>query len=58
MIVDRDRCIGAALCVLTAPRYFDQDDDGRVLARAADLPEPPEDVAALAIRLCPSGALR
>ncbi|GGZ59546.1 hypothetical protein GCM10010387_61610 [Streptomyces inusitatus] len=26
--VDRDVCVGAGLCVLTAPEVFAQDDDG------------------------------
>ncbi|MET9915973.1 ferredoxin [Streptomyces sp. NPDC059605] len=26
--IDRDRCIGAGQCVLTAPEVFTQDDDG------------------------------
>ncbi|AGL16733.1 ferredoxin [Actinoplanes sp. N902-109] len=57
MIVDRERCVGAAQCVLSAPRFFDQDDDGWVVARAFDPQDPPEEVQ-LAVRLCPSGALR
>jgi ferredoxin len=27
-VIDRERCIGAALCILTAPEIFTQDDDG------------------------------
>ncbi|MEV0125703.1 ferredoxin [Streptomyces sp. NPDC050703] len=26
--VDRDRCVGAGMCALTAPGVFTQDDDG------------------------------
>ncbi|MFD7492216.1 ferredoxin [Streptomyces sp. NPDC059832] len=26
--IDRDRCIGAGQCALTAPKVFTQDDDG------------------------------
>ncbi len=26
--VDRDRCVGAGMCALTAPDIFTQDDDG------------------------------
>jgi ferredoxin len=28
---DRDRCIGAGLCVMNAEEVFDQDDDGLVV---------------------------
>ncbi|MBF6171931.1 ferredoxin [Nocardia blacklockiae] len=53
--VDRERCIGAGMCVLTAPGTFDQDDeDGRVLLkRAPDLAPDVRD----AVQVCPSGAL-
>ena len=52
---DRDVCIGAGLCVLTAGAVFDQDDDGIVVV----LDEHPADVAAArdAVANCPSGAL-
>lgn len=52
---DRDVCIGAGLCVVTAPQVFDQDDDGLVTLLAEET-----DVAAAreAVGLCPSGALR
>ena len=52
---DRDVCIGAGLCVLTAGAVFDQDDDGIVVV----LEERPSDVAAAreAVANCPSGAL-
>ncbi|MEU6992627.1 ferredoxin [Streptomyces sp. NPDC046465] len=26
--VEKDRCVGAGMCALTAPRVFTQDDDG------------------------------
>ncbi|NKY54402.1 ferredoxin [Nocardia vermiculata] len=29
--VDRDACIGAGMCALTAPHLFDQDDNGTSL---------------------------
>jgi ferredoxin len=52
---DRDVCIGAGLCVLTAGAVFDQDDDGIVVV----LDEHPSDGAAAreAVANCPSGAL-
>jgi ferredoxin len=55
---DRDVCIGAGMCVLTAPAVFDQTDDGLVDV----LVDAPDEGAAAAVRdavkLCPSGALR
>jgi ferredoxin len=54
---DRDVCIGAGNCVLTAPEVFDQANDGLV-----DVLEP-EPAAGLeqsvrdAVARCPSGAL-
>jgi ferredoxin len=52
---NRDVCIGAGMCVLTAGAVFDQDDDGIVVV----LEETPEDVDAVrqAVANCPSGAL-
>lgn len=52
---DRDVCIGAGLCVLSAGAVFDQDDDGIVVV----LDEHPADAAAAreAVENCPSGAL-
>lgn len=56
---DRDTCIGAGLCVVTAPEMFDQDDDGLVVLLVE---QPADDAAAAAAReavsLCPSAALR
>jgi ferredoxin len=50
---DRDVCIGAGLCVLSAGAVFDQDDDGIVVV----LDEHPADVPREAVDNCPSGAL-
>ncbi|MFF8775446.1 ferredoxin [Kitasatospora sp. NPDC015120] len=54
---DRDRCIGAGLCVLTAPDVFEHDDDGLVTLLT---PEPPAGLVPdvrLAHQLCPAQAL-
>jgi ferredoxin len=60
---DRDRCIGAGMCVMTAEEVFDQDDDGVVVvlpARSATAEVPPGHAAAVAraVASCPAGALR
>ncbi|MFJ5033035.1 ferredoxin [Streptomyces sp. NPDC088560] len=56
--VDRERCVGAGMCALTAPDVFTQDDDGfsEILpgrkAAAADHPMVGE-----AVRACPVSAV-
>lgn len=55
---DRDVCVGAGMCVMTAGAVFDQDDDGIVVVLEG---EPGGDDAARArdaVAYCPSGALR
>lgn len=55
---DRDVCIGAGLCVVTAPAVFDQDDDGLVTPLVHEVATDDLDAVRQAISLCPSGALR
>lgn len=56
--IDRDRCIGAGMCALTAPEVFDQDaEDGLVLLRTAAPPPGLRATARLAAGLCPAAAL-
>ncbi|WP_433758050.1 ferredoxin [Nocardia sp. CA-135398] len=56
--VDRERCIGAGMCVLTAPGVFDQDDaDGRVLRLDTTLDPEREPAVREAAQVCPSGAI-
>ncbi|KAA6212159.1 ferredoxin [Streptomyces albofaciens JCM 4342] len=55
---DRDVCVGAGMCALTAPGVFDQDDDGLVTVLASDIEEGSRDAVREAGMLCPSGALR
>jgi ferredoxin len=59
IVVDRERCIGAGLCVLTLPAKFDQsDEDGRVLFRGGeDIVPEQADAVRQAARVCPSGAV-
>jgi ferredoxin len=52
---DRDVCIGAGMCVATAPAVFDQDDEGIVVVLVEEGPDPE---VRRAVGLCPSGALR
>ena len=55
---DRDVCIGAGMCVTSAPEVFDQDDDGVVVVLSVEVPAEHETAAARAVEGCPSGALR
>lgn len=55
--VDRDRCIGAGMCVMSAEEVFDQDDEGLVVVRTTGVAPEPAAVAR-AVAGCPSGALR
>lgn len=57
--VDRERCIGAGMCALTAPEVFDQDDDEGKVLLLDPAPPPQADMAAVrrAVRMCPSGAI-
>lgn len=54
---DRDTCIGAGMCLVTAPEVFDQDDDGIVVLLADEAGPAEADVVRQAVDLCPSGAL-
>ncbi len=56
---DRNVCVGAGMCALTAPDLFDQDDDGLVVVLVAE-PDDEDGKAAAreAVHLCPSGALQ
>ena len=56
--VDRQVCIGAGNCVLTAAEVFDQDDDEGLVTLLQVEPAPPlYDVVRRAAFLCPSGAI-
>ena len=55
---DRDVCIQAGNCVMTASAVFDQDDDGIVMVLVDEVPESEEDTVRQAVKLCPSQALR
>ena len=57
--VDRDICIGAGLCALTAPMIFGQDEEtGRVILFQEDPSSEDKAAARMAAHLCPSGAMK
>ncbi|MFI9291586.1 ferredoxin [Streptomyces gardneri] len=56
--VDRERCIGAGMCAMTAPDVFDQDpDEGLVLLLDTEPPAAHRPAARMAAGVCPSGAI-
>jgi ferredoxin len=55
---DRDVCIGAGLCMVSAPEVFDQDDDGIVILQTEEVPAGKVEASRRAVIQCPSGALR
>lgn len=57
LLIDRDACVGAGMCVMAAPEVFDQDElDGRVLM-IGSVDEFNTELVREAVMLCPSGAL-
>lgn len=55
---DRDVCISAGNCVMSAPKVFGQGDDGIVVLLTDPVPESEHEHAREAIKLCPATALR
>ena len=55
---DRDLCIQAGNCVMSADAVFDQDDDGVVVVLVDDVPDEELDHVRDAVKLCPAQALR
>ncbi|MFJ8660103.1 ferredoxin [Streptomyces sp. NPDC093795] len=56
--VDRDRCLGAGMCALTAPEVFDQDEqEGRVLLLDARPPRELDAAVRIAAGACPASVI-
>ncbi|MET9801647.1 ferredoxin [Streptomyces sp. NPDC006368] len=56
--VDRDRCLGAGMCALSAPRVFDQDEDeGLVTLLNARPPQEQHAAVRVAAGVCPAAAI-
>ena len=64
---DREQCISAGNCVMSAGAVFDQDDDGIVVllvdedggaVQTGEVPEGETDRVRDAVKLCPAEALR
>ncbi|WP_405393161.1 ferredoxin [Streptomyces sp. NBC_01102] len=57
--VHPDRCIGAGLCVMSAPAVFDQDDDSGLVVLLDDSPAgaDADHARKIAEHICPSKAI-
>lgn len=56
--VDRERCIGAGMCAMTAPDVFDQDTEDGMVVLLQDEPAATHLTAVrMAAGMCPSGAI-
>ncbi len=56
--IDRDRCLGAGMCALTAPQVFDQDEDeGLVLLLTARPPQEQHAAVRVAAGVCPASVI-
>ncbi|MFI6104236.1 ferredoxin [Streptomyces sp. NPDC051310] len=56
--VDRDRCLGAGMCALTAPAVFDQDQqEGLVVLLDAGPPQGQHASVRMAAGACPASAV-
>jgi sterol 14-demethylase len=56
--IDWDLCQGHANCTGDAPEVFRVDDDGKLTVLLEQPPESLRDKVALAVRYCPTGAIR
>lgn len=56
--IDKDVCIGAGQCALTAPRVFTQDDDGFSMVIPGREDGAGEPMVREAARACPVGAIK
>ncbi|MFJ9028104.1 ferredoxin [Streptomyces sp. NPDC102274] len=54
--VDREHCVGAGLCALTAPQVFDQD-EGLVLLLTARPPQERHAAVRVAAGVCPGAVI-
>jgi ferredoxin len=55
--IDKDACIGAGVCALTAPGVFTQDDDGFSELLPGPAADRSEARVREAVRVCPVGAI-
>jgi len=58
VVADRELCVGAGRCALTAPAVFTSDDDGLVAVREPQVTDDHRAAVTTAVSLCPAQALR
>ncbi|MFG1993445.1 ferredoxin [Actinoplanes sp. NPDC048988] len=57
--VDRDHCIGAGSCAMTAPTVFDQDaEEALVILLTDSPPDSDQDAVRQAVDRCPAAVIR
>ena len=56
VVVDRDMCIGAGMCLVYAPESFVHDEESKAVV--LDPPGDPAGAVDTAVEGCPTGALR
>lgn len=56
--VDRELCIGAGMCALTAPQIFDQDAGGKSVVLEPEPAQRHHAAARAAEAVCPAAAIR
>lgn len=59
VVVERDRCIGAGQCAMTAPAVFDQDDEEALVVLLDETP-PAAELPAVrdAVERCPAAVIQ
>ncbi|MBE1536852.1 ferredoxin [Actinomadura algeriensis] len=55
VVVDRDACIGAGMCLVFAPESFTHDEESKAVV--VDQHGDPEEAVDTAVEGCPTGAL-
>lgn len=59
VVIDKDKCIGAGQCVMTAPDVFDQDEDaGTVVLLTERPPATAQDKVRRAATFCPAHVIQ
>jgi ferredoxin len=55
--IDRESCVGSAMCILESPGLFELDEQGLVVLQRTQVPEGMEEEARSAMYSCPAGVI-